>query len=729
MLWVHTKSKDKTKYGTYMGMTLIEVIIAIVLMGILTSGILMALTHQVTLLNQSKSITVDSFSNQSEVEGVIENVKNNSKFSVLSTWRDTINDYSSLSNRNDAVVKEGKTGKLVDLYKIEVDDSKGKTVRVFLSPSLANDEKYNITLEAKDVDILINNRNDIEVANLASSPAVAGRYMVEGTNYYASICKWYASIPGVINPQWPNDYEQVARKIQETGLKPNHETVNFLNVNDYANRYVIFTVQPADGNGIRGAEVTSRRVLILGAEWRDGNYPWVDKNANNFFDGFAVDKDAQLLYSMLDGALDYKTLDVSISDVEKMDIKNGSLFIPRAIDGRNDFTGIGFEKDIITNNVIDWSIENAIHFANKIITNNSVKIKTENGQIVMYRFVELNSEGKAILDAGGYRLKNPGAFSFDTIYSTSPRLYQNIGSEIISDSDVYLGAYGIGKGFIYLQPFSSINGVNMVLEAEEPITIYNSALALQTLAGDNSSMNREILLTSIKDISIRSLAGVTPNYIKGNPLTNSIITFNTNQNILVENAVFKDINLSLLGNGIFKDVIWDNAKSITVKDGKTLTFSKAIHEKVKNNGILYLGNTGGISATGFTDANNMFENPIGFIINTTANSNEIQLSTTNNLIRNIGYADANSETALTTNYQPLGVGNTNLDIKIESSATNLRYSFDGINKITVVADELALGQSAQSTITIRDRYAPMITKNITVLITGGTNGNSYTFQQ
>lgn len=296
-------------------------------------------------------------------------------------------------------------------------------------------------------------------------------------------------------------------------------------------------------------------------------------------------------------------------------------------------------------------------------------------------------------------------------------------------NNVYLGAYGIGKGFIFLQPFSSINGANVVLEAEEPITIYNSALSLQALPGDNNTMNREIVLTSIKDISIRSLLGFTPNYIQGNPLTKSTIKFNTNQNVLVENAVFKDIDISLLGNGIFKDVIWDNAKSIAVKDGKTLTFSKAIHEKVKNNGILYLGNTGGISATGFTDANNMFENPIGFIINTTANNNEIQLSTTNNLIRNIGYADANSETVLTTSYQPLGVGNTNLDIKAEPSVANLRYSFDGTNKITLVADELSLGQSAESTITIKDRYAPMITKNIKVLITGESNGNSYTFQQ
>ncbi len=729
MLWVHTNIIKKTKYGLREGMTLIEVIIAIALMGIIVIGILTALTNQVTLLNKSKSITVDSFSNQLEVEEVIEAVKTNPKFSVLSTWRDTISDYSSLPNRNDKIVKEGKTGKLVDLYKVELNDSKGKNVKVLLSPSLASDQKQNMDLEAQDVEILVNNVRNIEVAALSSLPTVSGRYIINGTNYYTTICKWYASIPGVINPQWPHDYEQIVRKVQEAGYTPNHATLNLINLSDYANRYVIFSAQPVDGNGIRGTEIISKKILVLGAEWRDGNYPWADKNSNNFFDGFAIDKDAQLQYSMIEGILDYKTLEVNISDVEKMDIKNSSLFVPRAIGGRKDYTGNDFEKDIITNNAINWSVEKAIHFANKIITTNSVSLKTEDGQIVMYRFVEIDSSGKAILDAEGYRLKNPGTLNFEQLYSFTPKLYQNIGSEIISESDVYLGAYGIGRGFIYLQPFSSISGKNLILEAEEPITVYNSALVLVPLAGDTAMMNREILLTSIKDISIRSLAGFTPNYIKGNPLTKSTIKFNTNQNVLVENAVFKDIDISLLGNGIFKDVIWDSTKSITVKDGKTLTFSKTNHEKVKNNGILNLGDTGGVSATGFTDANNMFENPIGFIINTTANNNEIQLSTTNNLIRNIGYADYSSETVLTANYQPLGAGNTNLDIKLDSSVANLRYSFDGTNKITVVADELSLGQSAQSTITIRDRYAPIITKNIKVLITGGTNGNSYTFQQ
>lgn len=742
MSWVHTKIKNKTKYGLCSGMTFIEVIIAIALMSILVMGILTALTNQITLLDRSKDITVNSFSNQSEVEEAIENVRSNSKFIDSINWPDTVNDYVALSNRNDATVTEEISGQQVRIYKMELTDSKGKTTRAYLSPSLARDQNYQINLEAKEVNILVDDDDTQTVALItgASTPTVVGRYTIKGTNYYASVCKWYASIPGVISPQWPHDYEQIIRTVKETGLSPDHEEISLHNINDYANRYVVFSVQPADGNGIRGAEVVSKSVLIQGVEWRDGNFPWADKNGNNKFDGFAVDKDAELLYYNIDGVVNYNTFEVSLGDVEKMDIKNSSLFVPRGVGDKPIYNsevyphvnnGNIYEKDIVANNAIEWVIENGIHFANKIISNNPVTFKTDNGQIVFYRFVKLKADGSAELIGGIPQLKDPGSFNFADIYSSTPstpRLYQNLGSEISSLNNVYLGAYGIGKGFIFLQPFSSINGANVVLEAEEPITIYNSALSLQALIGDNNTMNREILLTSIKDISIRSLAGFTPNYIKGNPPTKSAIKFNTNQNVLVENAVFKDIDISLLGNGIFKDVIWDSTKSITVKDGKTLTFSKANHEKVKNNGILNLGDTGSISATGFADVSDMFENPLGFELNTTAISNEIQISTTSNFIRNIGYADA-STTILTTNYQSLGVGNTNLDIKAEPSVANLRCIFDGTNKITVVADELSLGQSAQSTITIRDRYAPMITKNITVLITGGTNGNSYTFQQ
>lgn len=735
MLWVHTKIKNKTKYGLCSGMTLIEVIIAIALMSILVIGILTALTNQVTLLDRSKDITINSFSNQSEVEDAIEKVRSNAKFTDLSNWTDAVNDYSSLSNRNDATVTEGIIGQQVVLYKMELTDSKGKTTRVYLSPSLASDQNYQVSLEAKEVDILVEGDDTQTVALItaSSTPTVNGRYTIEGTNYYASVCKWYASIPGVINPQWPQDYEQIIRTVTETGLSPTYGDISLQNIKDYANRYVVFTVQPADGNGIRGAEVASDSVLIQGVEWRDGNFPWADKNGNTVFDGFAVDKDAMLSYNNINGAVNYNTLEVNISDVEKMDIKNSSLFVPRAIDGSNIYTsniypvvntGNAYEKDIVTNKEIDWIIENGIHFANKIITDNAVNLKTNNGQIVLYRFVELDTDGKAVLVGGIPKLKNQIPFNFESIYSTTPRQYQNLGSEISSLNNIYLGAYGIGKGFIFLQPFSSINGANVVLEAEEPITIYNSAISLQALIGDNNTMNREILLTSIKDISIRSLVGFTPNYIKGNPLTRSIITFNTNQNVLIENTIFKDIDINLLSNSKIVGGSWNENRILSVKDGVVLVFEKMDDGTTVNNiGSINLGNTGSIQfANSMSDD---LQNPLELTLNGTGN----QVTISSNYGRNIGYADANPETLLTANYQPLGVGNTNLDIKLDSSVANLRYSFDGTNKITLVADELSLGQSAESTITIKDRYAPMITKNIKVLITGESNGNSYTFQQ
>lgn len=78
------------------------------------------------------------------------------------------------------------------------------------------------------------------------------------------------------------------------------------------------------------------------------------------------------------------------------------------------------------------------------------------------------------------RLKSPGSFNFEDIYVAGPRICQNLGSEISSLNNIYLGAYGTGKGFIYLQPFSSINGANILLEAEEPM-LFITPLCVQPL--------------------------------------------------------------------------------------------------------------------------------------------------------------------------------------------------------------------------------------------------------
>lgn len=715
MLWVHTKIKNKTKYGLCSGMTLIEVIIAIALMSILVMGILTALTNQITLLDRSKDITVNSFSNQSEVEDAIEKVRSNSKFIDSINWPDTVNDYVALSNRNDAIIFEGISGDQVKLYKMELTDSKGKTTKAYLSPSLARDQNYQISLEAKEVDILVDSDDTQTVALItgASTPTVVGRYTIKGTNYYASVCKWYASIPGIINPQWPHDYEQIIRTVTETGLSPDYGNISLQNIKNYANRYVVFTVQPADGNGIRGAEVASDSVLIQGVEWRDGNFPWADKNGNNMFDGFAVDKDAMLSYNNIDGVVNYNTLEVNISDVEKMDIKNSSLFVPRAIAGSNIYTssiypsvntGSAYEKDIVTNKEIDWLIENGIHFANKIVSDNSVKLKTDNGQIVLYRFVELDTDGKAVLIGGVPKLKNQIPFNFESIYSTTPRQYQNLGAEISSRNNVYLGAFGIGKGFIYLQPFSSINGANVLLEAEEPITIYNSALSLQALPGDNNTMNREIKLTSIKDISIFSLDGFTPNYIQGNPLTKSTIIFNTNQNVLINNTIFKDIDISLLGNSKIVGGSWNENRILSVKDGTVLVFEKmADGTKVNNIGNLYLGNTGSVQF-----ANSMSEDLENHLELTLTESGLNQVTISSNYGRNIGYADASTSSFVNGVFQDLGSGNTNLQYKIDvpdvSNINNIEVYFDGEDTITILGNLVDSAYPVEAIITLRDKF-------------------------
>lgn len=707
------------KFNRRNAMSLIELIVAIAIMSTVLISILTAMTVQLSMMSMGKEITVKSFDNQSEVEKAVDNVKNNPKFSALTTWKTTVGDYSALSNRSDSIATERISGKDVKLYKMKISD-KGKSTSVYLSPSLAADEKYTVNLEAKNVDIFVNNDSTKQVALITGTPPkVTGKYTISGSNYYKSIYKWYASIPGIAEPQWPNDYEQIIRSVKDTELNK-EASVELPDLKNYTNRHVMFSAQPTDGNGIRGTEVSSpKSVLIQGVEWRVGNFPWGDKNSNSVYDGFAVDKDVQLDYSMIDGNLDYNTLSVPIGDTGATDIKNSSLFVPRALsEGSNKYTNKiygsvdiqkvyknKYEKDIFTSKSIDWNVQKAIHFANKIISDNaSIRIKTTDGQIVMYRFIEIDRLGKPVLNAGVPKLKEPSSgFKFENIYYPSRR-YTNLGSEISTLDDVYLGAYGIGKGFIYLHPFSSVNAKNILLEAEEPITIYNSALALETLTGDDNTMNRQIILKSVKDISIKNNSRYTPSYIRGNSKTKSVIAFDTDKNISVENALFKNIDINLLSNAVLKGVSWDSANTLAVKDGKVLTLSKMPDgTKIKNNGNLYLGDTGAVQF-----ANSMAEDlqkKLEIKLVPSA-GNKISIST--NYGRNTALADEFEESFVNGVWKDLGTGETNLEYKIEvirnpRNIRDIKIHFDGNNTITLTPYKTDTN-SSEYRLFIRDKY-------------------------
>ncbi len=718
MLPVHIKTKKiKIGYNNSSGMTLAEVIIAMVLLSVLIVGMFTAMTNQTILLNRGKVVTVDAFSNQSEVEKAIDDLRNNVKFSdgSSSALTNTLNEYVIKPKRSDAITAEGFLTQPVDMYKMQLLDSKGNISRVYLSPSLASDEKYKNTLLVEKIELLINDDNTKDVALVSGTPDITGEYTIgDSKYYYTTIAKWYASIPGVIEPNWPGDYEQIERTVQEIKTKPITGKLSFdkSKLKNYANRYLVFTVQPVDGNGVRGAEAQSRSIFLQGVEWKDGNFAWADKNGNDTYDGFALDKDADIPYINVSSLLDYNNLVVSSSDVSSMDIKNSSLFVPRALtEGKNKYsgniypnvnTGNKYEKDIVASDPIAWKVQNSIHFSNKIISDLPVSIRTDDGQIVMYRFIVLDKNGKAKLASGVPVLKDPGTFDFKKAYSGTPRLYQNIGSEISTLSSIYMGAYGSGKGFIYLQPISSINGANIALEAEESITMYNSALTLQTLSGDTDTMSREIKLSSIKGISIRSYTGFTPNYIKGNPLTKSSIVFDTNQNIFVENALFEDININLLGEAALKGVGWDANSTLTVKDGTVLSLEKSGSKEIDNEGSLNLGNTGGVKFV-----NSMSED-LKKPLKLTLTASGTQFTIGSNYGRNIGLADAGSSSFVNGIYQDLGSGNTNLEYKISvddiDKVSNIEVHFDGNETLTVTGTVSDPTASVVANLTIRDKY-------------------------
>ena len=690
------------------GMTLIEIIISIALIGIIAFGILPAISAQYSMVHKTKNITVDSFDSQSEVENQVV-----SKRIELRDNTTTIDDFTPTQNFT-------VFGVNVKAYDLKVTSAKfgNRTIDIFLSKQLAQREKFS-SLTANNVRIEVVGGTSNDFANLATgTPSLEGKVdAITDSTWYTNVYKWYISDPGISEPVFPDDYKQISQYV----IPPTQTKITDLN--PYANRFIRFSVTPVDKHGVRGSEVFSKNtVLVVGVEWRARTNAWADKDLDIKFDESKGDAriKTEYLFSLFDTQNPLKDF---INPEKSVDIKNSALLIPRRIDAGSQVVA---DINLAGNSSINWMVDDSIHLSTNINSTgeSDINLLTRNGSIILYRYIQFNTNGEVVPGVGGKPIDI------------------NEGSKINTHGDVYLTSEGAGN--IILQPYSGINlGDKIFIKANGRVLVDSNAfmnaktsLTIDTTKNLGILSNRDIQmknayiqlednLTNGKRVDLLSnnkIYLINTGLDGKNP--NSILNISSKEGNILDNSIIKNFITIIKGPTLMEGGSWDNLSSIKVDDGSILKFEKmADGTKVNNIGSLNLGNTGSIQFA--NSMNDDLQNPLKLTLTSTGN----QVTIGSNYGRNIGYADANPETLLTANYQPLGVGNTNLDIKLDSSVANLRYSFDGTNKITVVADELSLGQSAQSTITIRDRYAPMITKNITVLITGGTNGNSYTFQQ
>lgn len=684
------------------GFTLVEVIVAIAIVGIIAVGIIPAFAAQFKMTIGSRDITVKSFYAQGHIEEAMTELK--------SALTDKSVDAADLPDVTE--VRKTIFGREVTLYRLykTYPDNENKNYLVFLSKKLAQMEMSTL-LVAKGVRIEVTGETVHDLADLKKSP----KPMLEGkvdefdesTNWYANVYKWYVSKEGDTDPIFPEDYERI--------IIPGVTLPKLTDLTKLANRYVIFSVTPVDIHGVRGNEITSsNRVYILGEEWRSGIFAWVDKNDDSAYkdvDDVMVAKKSDYVWHLLDG-FDTAELFRDPSDPNKMlDPRDGSLFVPMGIN-RPPSSRNG-PINVSGTNLVSWKVDKNINLATDIdVSNgNDITMETRDGNIIFYQFVELDSRtGNAKFDSKGKPI----------LIDYGPSVKAATGSiELITS----------GRGDILFQDYTKLNaGKNIRLAPYGHITMYNNMLSagdsivLDSTKGAAFPGNRDILIrdTSLelkpgvksgREISISSLNMIT--------MTNAILNGNTNANSKVfisasDGADMSGVSITkstveFNSNARFRGGGWDSGSTVKVADGKTLSIG-AGNSRVNNAGPFILGNTGGVSFINSMAGDII--NPL--IIALSKGSLDDQVTIATNYGRNLKYADSSGYQAA--GYQrSLGSGQTNMTYGVEwvggSGEASIACAYDGEDTISIKADTDE-SVSAYYRLFVEDRYADDVFGNI-----------------
>lgn len=669
-------------------MTLIELIISVALIGIIALGILPTIPFQYAVLNKTKDITVNSFDSQSEIENEI--------MQKRLELRDTSKPIDSFSNTKNFKI----FGVNIKAYDLEVSSTKfgNRTTYIFLSKQLAEKENYG-KLEAKNVKIEVVGGTSNDIANLASgTPSLKGYVdKIEDKTWYTNVYKWYVSDIGISEPKFPDDYKQIS----QYDIPPSQINVSNDKLNKYADRFIRFSVIPVDRHGLRGSEIySSNTVFIIGKEWRTGTVAWADKDLDTNFD--EAKGDAKINKDYLLEPLDTQNPLRDFTNPEKsIDIKDSSLMVPMRID-----TGVSGITDInlVYGNTIDWKADESIFLSTSINSRaeSDISLLSRKGNIILSRYIKLKSDGTSYYGADGRPI------------------YINEGSNIKTDGKVNL--IGEGAGNIILQPYSKVDSKGDISVRANGKVLLNEA-SVESKNSINIDTTKNLGILSNRDIQAKKakikLDNVLLNNKKVNLLSNNKIyliesavegnkdkkdilnIFSKEGNILDDSKIY-NFNVFIKGPTLIQGGSWNENSTIEVANDSVVKFEKKGSGKVDNKGSLKLGDTGAVQF-----ANSMIEdlqNKLEIKLAPSA-GNEISIST--NYGRNIDFAGAFNKQIEDGKWENLGTGETNLEYKIDIKDTNILsmdIHFDGINKLSFIAQKRDNKVMSKFDVSIRDKY-------------------------
>jgi uncharacterized repeat protein (TIGR02543 family)/prepilin-type N-terminal cleavage/methylation domain-containing protein len=640
------------------GMTLVEVIVAMALLGIMSVSLIGGFPSQLVNINKGRDITVQALDEQAGFEDVIYNVKTMIKnhnpgdsldplVSAVPEWN-----YETVQILGQGVVMQKLTRTYADVAKDNT---------IYLSRRLAEKEKYD-KLPMSGVMIDVSTDADNKVADLSLSPLPELTAVHDdNTNepdFYVNLYRWWRSNPGkdLASLIFPDDFTMLSISQTTDVLK------NLLD-NVGAGRYVALTVTPVDINGHRGnTMLSSNYVFIKGGEWRVGPSPWADTDNNYNLDTTDVIIDTQRIQESLDAA--YDSIPDQVTPTNLLSIQDSSLFVPMKIDSGGGSIPGDIPVEITGTEVIDWTFENNINMAKdfEVLNGTDVNIRSgsdgDGGSIYLYPYVELDVSGNPVYVGG------------------APKII-NYGTSIVTDGNIYLKT--LNRGDIELLNHNGLAGNYINLEARGSISINNS-----TLTSDN-----DIVLDTMKNLAISG-----------------------DRSIELQSAVFSSVNsnrkiqLDAGGDILFKGGGWSSNQTLYIPNGKNILFEKAA-AKVINSGPIDVGSTGRMYFK-----NSMAEDltrPLK--IRLEKDSDDSFELTTINYIRNVNYASpsSNQQVSLAGLWTRLGTGTQNFEFSTRvisgpGDVTDLEYSFEGngIIRINVaVTDETA---ETKIKFDVRDRY-------------------------
>lgn len=259
------------------GLTMIEVIISIAIIGIITSGLLTASNSYISMIFDSKDITIELMQAQQELELEIEKVKS----TIVSNTYLPENNKISISNEETFKLFENEDGfeRSITGYirETELDAGAVKKLRTIITD---NNVEYKVA-NASDVKIHFERDNKtVEDSYEDSTLSINAEFKIDDTNInYKNLSRWYVSREGFNIPLAKIDSENIIET--EIGTKyprfpddyyiiPNERQEILNNIkSEYAGKHIIYTVTPAAKSGKMGTTINSNSVFINGLPYTE----------------------------------------------------------------------------------------------------------------------------------------------------------------------------------------------------------------------------------------------------------------------------------------------------------------------------------------------------------------------------------------------------------------------------------------------------------------------------